>query len=86
MGDIIAMKSILYTASAARQLGSLSPTARERITKKLSRYAASGAGDVTKLAGEDSARIRVGDYRAIFEETEEDVTVVAVGHRRDVCR
>jgi mRNA interferase RelE/StbE len=41
-----------------------------------------------KLKGEDAYRIRVGDYRVIYE-IEDDkiiVTVVSVGHRKDIYK
>jgi mRNA interferase RelE/StbE len=41
-----------------------------------------------KLKGEDAYRIRIGDYRVIYE-IEDDiilVTVVSVGHRKDVYK
>ena len=41
-----------------------------------------------KLVGSDSAyRVRVGDYRILYEvsEPEKIVRVMAVGHRREVC-
>ena len=41
-----------------------------------------------KLAGRDGWRIRVGDYRVIYEIADKQriVTVLHVGHRRDVYR
>lgn len=41
-----------------------------------------------KLQGEDGWRIRVGDYRILYEidEDERTVTVFQAGHRRDVYR
>lgn len=41
-----------------------------------------------KLAGWEGWRIRVGDYRVLYEikETELIVLVVDVGHRRDIYR
>ncbi|MBI3329794.1 MAG: type II toxin-antitoxin system RelE/ParE family toxin [Nitrospinae bacterium] len=41
-----------------------------------------------KLTGRDGWRIRVGDYRVIYEvdDTQHAVTVLHVGHRRDVYR
>ena len=41
-----------------------------------------------KLQGREGWRLRVGDYRAIYEIDDEarEVLVVAVGHRRDVYR
>lgn len=41
-----------------------------------------------KLAGADQYRIRVGNYRAIYEisDTEVVVTVTKTAHRKEVCR
>ena len=41
-----------------------------------------------KLSGRDGWRIRVGDYRVIYEIDDEarEVTVLDVGHRRDIYR
>ncbi len=43
---------------------------------------------VKKMSAEDAYRIRVRGYRVIYEIYDEVlvVTVVAVGHRREVCR
>lgn len=41
-----------------------------------------------KLKGEDAYRIRVGDYRVIYEIDDEVIliTVVSVGHRKDIYK
>lgn len=41
-----------------------------------------------KLKGEDAYRIRVGDYRVIYEIDDDItlVTVVSVGHRKDLYK
>jgi mRNA interferase RelE/StbE len=41
-----------------------------------------------KLKGEDAYRIRVGDYRIIYEIDDDKiiVTVVSVGHRKDIYK
>lgn len=41
-----------------------------------------------KLTGREGWRIRVGDYRVIYEidDKQQTVTVLHVGHRRDVYR
>jgi mRNA interferase RelE/StbE len=41
-----------------------------------------------KLKGEDAYRIRVGDYRVIYEIDDNKiiVTVVSVGHRKDIYK
>ena len=44
--------------------------------------------DVKKLKGRDAWRIRVGDYRAIYEIHDRvlQVIVITVGHRREIYR
>jgi mRNA interferase RelE/StbE len=41
-----------------------------------------------KLKGEDAYRIRIGDYRVIYEINDDRiiVTVVSVGHRKDIYK
>ncbi len=41
-----------------------------------------------KLAGREGWRIRIGDYRVIYEidDSEHSVTILHIGHRRDVYR
>ena len=41
-----------------------------------------------KLSGRDGWRLRVGDYRVVYEidDAMERVTILHVGHRRDVYR
>jgi mRNA interferase RelE/StbE len=78
------MKIVSYTTSATRQLRKLPAEIRERIIDKLRRYAESGAGDVKALSGQPGARLRIGDYRVIFVEAADVISVRAVGHRSDI--
>ncbi|WP_416366061.1 type II toxin-antitoxin system RelE family toxin [Nisaea sp.] len=76
------MKDLRFTKAAHKQLRSLPEAAR--ITVKIQRYAETGEGDVVSLRGSPGFRIRIGNYRAIFTETETKVLVHAVGHRRKI--
>ncbi len=78
------MKPIAFTAAAARQWLKLSADTRKRLDAKLASLARTGAGDVKRLSGRDGGRLRVGDWRIIFFEDGGTITVVAVGHRREV--
>ena len=42
----------------------------------------------SKLRGREGWRIRVGDYRVIYEidDRQQEVTVLHIGHRRDIYR
>jgi mRNA interferase RelE/StbE len=82
--DIADMSQIGFTTTATRQWLKLSPQIRDRIGKKLETFAATGQGDVKKLKGQPGARLRAGDWRVIFYEEAGVITVVAVGHRRDI--
>ena len=44
--------------------------------------------DVKKLKSRSAWRIRVGDYRVIYEihDRELQILVITVGHRREICR
>lgn len=55
-----------------------------RILAKIRRYAETGAGDVTQLVGSPNKRLRVGDYRVIFSETETDILVLKLGPRGSI--
>jgi mRNA interferase RelE/StbE len=81
---ILQIKTVSYTTSATRQLRKLPAEIRERIIDKLRRYAESGAGDVKALSGQPGARLRIGDYRVIFVEAVDVISVRAVGHRSDI--
>jgi mRNA interferase RelE/StbE len=59
---------------------------RDRINSKVLRYAETGAGDVKALVGAPSFRLRVGDYRVVFDETPIEIIVLAVAHRSEVYR
>ena len=78
------MKSIVFTTAAAKQWIKLSVDIRSRIDKRLTAFAADGQGDVKRLQGRDGARLRVGDWRVIFYEEAGTITIVAVGHRREI--
>ncbi len=51
---------------------------------RLTQFAKSGQGDVKRLKGRAGTRLRVGDWRVIFDETPDALITVAVGHRREI--
>lgn len=78
------MKTVAYSLTAAKALAKLPAPVRDQIKAKLARYAATGAGATKALVGRPGVRIRAGNYRAVFVETDTVLEVIAVGHRRDV--
>ena len=80
---------VVIRHSAEKELGRLGNEERGRIAKKLLLLENESfpAGTIA-LQGRRGYRIRIGDYRVIYEVDEPStvVTVTAIGHRRDVYR
>jgi mRNA-degrading endonuclease RelE of RelBE toxin-antitoxin system len=60
------------------------PGIRKRIDAKLTIYATNGWGDVKRLKGRGSCRLRVGDWRVVFIEENTAIIIIAVGNRREI--
>jgi len=82
--------SVEFTSAAARQVRKLPPEHRIRVQARIRELCADPRpAGATKPVGEMTAwRVRIGDYRVIYDVFDEVlvVTVVAVGHRREVYR
>ncbi len=77
-------------ASAVKEIAALPKRAQRRVVSAIDALADDPRPDgVRKLAGsEDVYRVRVGDYRIVYQIFDDVliVHVVRVGHRRDVYR
>jgi mRNA interferase RelE/StbE len=85
----VASYSLLIKASAAKELEATPKKDRERLAARIKRLAAAPRPPGSeKLSGEEKYRIRQGDYRILYliEDTISTVTVVKIGHRREVYR
>jgi mRNA interferase RelE/StbE len=77
------MKSVLYTRTAATALRKHANRAK-LIRTKIKQYAedaSSQANNVKTLVGVDAKRLRVGDFRVIFTETADAITILDIGPR-----
>lgn len=80
-------REIIYSPTAVKDLRKIGSAEAKRIMSKvrqLSADPASLSNNVTALKGSEFSRLRVGDYRVIFTADLTVLTVVKVGHRRDV--
>ena len=80
------MKDVTYSTAAAKSLRRHGNMAA-RIRKAIGEYAAdqtAHANNVTQLVGSPAKRLRVGDFRVIFEETESTITITKIGPRGEV--
>ena len=77
------MKTIVYTATAMTALRRHANKAK-LIRSKIEQYAAnpaSQARNVKALVGVEQSRLRVQDFRVLFTETAETITVHTIGPR-----
>ena len=77
------MRSVLYTRTAATALRKHANRAK-LIRTKITQYAddpSSQANNVKTLAGVNAKRLRVGDFRVIFTETADTITILDIGPR-----
>jgi mRNA interferase RelE/StbE len=75
--------------SAQKQLERITADHQERLLAALESLAETPRPDgCTKLVGRDAWRIRVGDYRVVYEIQDDSrlVTVVVIAHRKDAYR
>ncbi len=79
---------LIYTQRARRDLRRLDADIKQRIRLTLEKYRDNPRLYVQKLTYPEfgSYRCRVGDYRVIFDITEEQLIVLRVGHRSEIYR
>jgi mRNA interferase RelE/StbE len=80
------VKRIVYTVTAARALRRDANRARA-IQEKVEQLAADPASlvnNVKVLIGVDAKRLRVGDFRVLFRETETEILILDIGPRGSV--
>ena len=80
---------LLIKRSAAKELERLPVKARRRIAAQIRTLSTTPRPvGIQQLSGQQRYRLRQGDYRVLYAIDDETrtVTVVAVGHRRDVYR
>ena len=84
------MHRIEFSSGAAREFRKLAPDIQRRLDPAILALAQNPRPPgCVKLSGEESLwRIRVGDYRIVYQIQDAAllVLVVKVGHRREVCR
>ena len=80
-------KKIAYSKQAIKTLKKLPNNESTRIRAKLRQYAddpASQANNVKKLQGRAAYRLRVGDWRVIFDENDVVIEAIKIGARGSI--
>jgi mRNA interferase RelE/StbE len=78
-----------FSKSAQKELNKLSPNIRIRVSKSILALADDPRkGSVRPMVGSNSWRLRIGDYRIIYDISAKKIKIliIKVGHRRDVYR
>jgi len=76
---------IEYGASAIKDLDGLSEKTRNQILKKIETLRFGLQGNIKRLQKTDYAyRLRIGDYRALFDVQSNVIIIRRVGHRKDI--
>lgn len=79
------MFQIDWKENALRELEKLESIISRRIVKAVDDMAENPfTKDVKKLKGQDIFRLRVGDYRVLFDICRDLITIVKVGHRKHI--
>lgn len=78
------MKTITFRDTATASFRRMPSALRTRLIAKLERYATTGAGDVKRMTGAGTTRLRVGDYRIVFVESANAIDVVGAGKRGEI--
>jgi mRNA-degrading endonuclease RelE of RelBE toxin-antitoxin system len=78
----------VWPESARSELRAVDQETALRILRALGRYGELGEGDIRALSGERDGyfRLRVGDFRVIFEVGAEEIVILRVRHRSDIYR
>ncbi len=74
---------------AAREFDALDSMVRQRVEKALDQLALDPMAlknQIKRLKGDSAMRLRVGDWRIIFDVRSAEITVLAIAHRREVYR
>lgn len=85
----MASYNLVIKRSAARELEDLPLEDRRRVVARIRELARHPRPPgCEKLSGDEKYRIRQGDIRVLYEiaDREEVITIVKIGHRRDVYR
>jgi mRNA interferase RelE/StbE len=80
---------VILKRTAEKELDALRRNVRERIQKRLLALEDNPRpAGIKRLQGQESYRLRVGDYRVLYtiDDKVKQVFILAVGHRSDVYR
>ena len=81
------MFKIIWTEKSSKQLDNLNENISSRIARKINELSENPfSKDIKKLKGESAFRLRVGDYRIIFDIDIKNniIYILRLGHRKNI--
>ena len=76
---------IEYTPLAVANLRALPKTVAAQIVRKIYRFENGLTGNIKRLRQADFGyRLRMGDYRILFDVEDDTIIIQKIGHRKDV--
>lgn len=79
--------NILFKPQAEKDLAALQKAEQVRIMRKISALQNGLSGDIKRLTNfTPEYRLRIGDYRILFEQTGDTAVIYRVIHRREAYR
>ncbi len=79
---------VLIVASADKELAGMQKVLRQRMIEKFDEIGKDPRGSDSKKLDDDTYRVRVGDYRIVYNvnDKERRVVITRIRHRREVYR
>ncbi|MDO9390367.1 MAG: type II toxin-antitoxin system RelE/ParE family toxin [bacterium] len=79
--------NVQFKPQAVKDIRSLTPQLSQRMLTRIEEMSVGLKGDVKRLTGfTHEYRLRVGDYRVLFELAGKTIIVYRIRHRREVYR
>ena len=80
--------NLVYTNSACRDIDKLDYSVKARLKHALERLSLDPRHNIEALRNSPlgSYRMRLGNYRVIFDIEGQDIVILRVGHRREIYR
>ncbi len=77
--------AVRYTEQALKDLGELPKREASQIIRKIARLEGGLHGNIKRLQDADIGyRLRMGDYRVLFDVKDDIVLIQKIGHRKNV--
>ena len=75
---------ISFSKNAKKDLKRLPTFIAIHIIKKIRKFKKQEKGDIKKIKGSNDYRLRIGDYRVLFEYIDNNINILRIKHRSQI--